>query len=77
MVRIQNADIASTATVTDGVLLTVDDGSGAVGVLVDASVLVDLTPFVPGAVVDVVGVLVPDSGVWVLKPRAAGDLALQ
>ena len=77
LVRIQDAGIVSTATVTDGVLLTVDDGSGAVGVLVDASVLVDLTPFVPGAVVNVVGVLVPDSGVWVLKPRAAGDLTLQ
>jgi len=77
LVRIQNADIVSTATVTDGVLLTVDDGSGAVGVLVDASVFVELTPFVPGAVVDVVGVLVPDSGVWVLKPRSAGGLTLQ
>ncbi len=41
------------------------------------NVLVDLTPFVPGAGVEVVGGLVPDSGVWVLKPRSEGGSTLQ
>lgn len=78
LIRITNATITDTATVSGGFRVTVDDGSGSLEVLLDADV-----PFgsrdqlVPGAVIDAVGVLVPtEAGSWELKPRADADLTI-
>jgi hypothetical protein len=58
----------------DELILTVDDGSGAVEVLFDRHVSFASGPFVPGAVLNATGVLVPTgTGTWRLKPRAAAD----
>ncbi len=77
LVEIAGATIADTATVADGLALTVDDGSGPVEVLLDSDVrFADLTIFVPGAVLDATGVLVPvpgTPGVWQIKPRSNAD----
>ena len=52
----------------------VNDGSGAVTVLLDGDVGFNTTPWVKGASVDARGLLVPESGVWVVKPRAPTDV---
>ena len=77
-----NATINDTASVAGDFKLTVDDGSGALEVLLDATAdpafRAPLLPglYVPGNKFDVVGVLVPTglAGVWRLKPRSAQDL---
>jgi hypothetical protein len=80
LVEIAGATIADTATVADGLALTVDDGSGPVEVLLDSDVrFEDLTIFVPGAVLDATGVLVPVPGVpgtWQIKPRSNADVTV-
>jgi hypothetical protein len=77
-----NATINDTATVAGDFKLTVDDGSGALEVLLDAvadpAFRAPAIPglFVPGNKFDVVGVLVPTgaAGLWRLKPRSSQDL---
>lgn len=78
LVRIAGATIADTATVAGGFRTTVNDGSGALVVLFDEDIgFADLSPFVPGAVIDAIGVLVPDgAGAWILKPRGDADLTI-
>lgn len=78
LVRVADAVIGDTATVAGSFRLTVDDGSGALEVLLDEDVDIDLTPYIPNAIVDVTGVLVPSgSGSWALKPRSSSDLTVQ
>ncbi|UCF20473.1 MAG: hypothetical protein JSU87_03425 [Gemmatimonadota bacterium] len=79
LVNVASATIVSTASVAGDLLLTVNDGSGALIVLLDKDVLfTDLSPFVPGAVIDARGLLVPDgSGRWRLKPRGDDDLVVR
>jgi hypothetical protein len=78
LVRVLNATIADTATVAGDFVLTVDDGSGALEVVLDQDIGFVLPPLVPTAVVDVTGVLVPaGSGTWRLKPRLRGDVVLK
>ena len=75
LVRVPNATISSTATVAGDFVLTVDDGSGALEVVLDVDVGFFLVPLVPSVVIDVTGVLVPTgSGAWQLKPRNGGDV---
>jgi len=75
-VNISGATVSGTATVGDDFHVTVDDGSGAVVVVLDGDVAFNLATYMPGAVLDVWGLLVADGGsTWVLKPRGVGDVA--
>jgi hypothetical protein len=84
-IEVLNAIISDTATVSvsgvpseKGFLLTVSDGSGSLGVLLDQVSFSagTLAPFIPGATFDIVGMLVPSitPGIWRLKPRSPSDL---
>ncbi|MGD8868656.1 MAG: hypothetical protein PVI01_13545 [Gemmatimonadales bacterium] len=81
LVRVVDVTITATATVADGVLLTVNDGSGDLAVLLDEDApFLDPAAFVPGLVIDATGVLVPTPGVadtWQLKPRSDADLTVK
>jgi hypothetical protein len=77
LARVANATVSDTATSSAGLTVTVDDGSGAIEVLLDADV--DFGPLViaPGASMSATGVLVPDgAGSWRLKPRSRLDVAV-
>jgi hypothetical protein len=52
----------------------VDDGSGAVTVVLDGDTGWNTSPWTVSASVDVRGLLVPESGVWIVKPRAPADV---
>jgi hypothetical protein len=55
-------------------MLTIDDGSGRLEVVLDASIPFNVSSYVPGATLTASGVLVPATiGKWQLKPRAAAD----
>jgi len=72
---VRNIAIADTATGATGFALTLNDGSGALTVLLDVDIVFDLTGLDPGVTIDATGVLVPDgAGAWRLKPRGNGDL---
>lgn len=79
LVRVLDATITDTLTSAGDFILTVNDGTGPLAVLLDKDVgFADLLPYVPTAAIDATGVLVPSgSGAWVLKPRADDDLTLK
>ncbi len=80
LVEITGATIQDTATVADGLQLSVDDGSGALELLLDSDVpFTNLAAYVPGAVLDARGVLVPTAAgaTWQLKPRFDSDLTVK
>jgi hypothetical protein len=81
LVQVVDVTVADTATIADGFLLTVDDGSGALAVLLDKDApFVDPTAFVPGLVIDATGLLTPTPDVpntWTLKPRSDADLRIK
>ena len=52
------ATIGTTSTVGCDFVMTVDDGSGALEVVLDKDITFNLTPLVGGTIVDVTGVLV-------------------
>lgn len=67
--------VGSETLPTSDVLLTIDDGTGSVQVLFDRDVTFNPGPYVPGALLDATGVLVPvEDGTWQLKPRSADDV---
>jgi hypothetical protein len=71
-VKVTEATVADTATATNGdFVMHVTDGSGLLEVLLDRDAGFQLSPFKPGAVLDVTGVLVPlpQGGNFRLKPR--------
>jgi hypothetical protein len=81
LVRILDAAITDTATVSGSLTLTVTDGSGALTVLLDRAADASFRPpFVAGRWdagqrFDLIGVLVPSGpGAWALRPRTAFDL---
>ena len=75
LVQVDSATISDTSTVSGDVLLTVDDGSGSLDVLLDNDTGIDQSPFVPAVVLDIKGLLVPvGDGTWTLKPRSNADL---
>jgi hypothetical protein len=78
LVSVANARITDTATVAGDLLATVNDGSGAGVVVFDGAVPFNRIPYVPDAVLNVTGLLVP-SGVntWVVKPRSPADVVVQ
>ncbi len=80
LVEVTAAAIQDTATVSDGLQLSVDDGSGALELLLDSDVpFTNLAAYVPGAELDAQGVLVPTAGgaTWQLKPRFDSDLTVK
>jgi hypothetical protein len=79
LIRIVDGTIANdTTTVNGNYQFTVDDGSGPVLVVLDQDASLTRTPYVPGVVIDAVGVLVPDgAGGWLLKPRNNADLVVK
>ncbi len=78
LVRVDSAAISARTQSGPDVLLTVSDGSGTLTIRLDVSANIDVTEFVAGAVVDVVGLLVAtNSGTWELKPRATSDLTVR
>lgn len=81
LVRLQNAQIIDTATVAGNLQLTLNDGSGAVTMVLDRAADVAFRPplpaglFAPTNRLDVAGVLVPTgAGAWRVKPRSTLDI---
>jgi hypothetical protein len=75
LVRVLSAGVTDTATSAGDFTATADDGSGPIVIVFDRAIAFNLAPYVPGAVLDVVGLLVPTGGgSWVLKPRSDADL---
>ena len=75
-VRIDSARIADTTTIDDDFVVTVNDGSGPLTVLLDKDIAFSPEPFlVPGADLKLSGLLVAaGSGMWQLKPRSDADV---
>jgi hypothetical protein len=70
------ATIQDTSRVGGDFRAVVDDGTGSVTVVLDVDVYLasyNVTNWAPGAAVDVSGVLVPDGGSWVVKPRGVAS----
>jgi hypothetical protein len=77
LVTIQNCVITSTGASGGDYLLTVDDGSGPVIVVLDKDIFVSFGSYTPGVIVTVTGLLVPSgSGTWVVKPRQQTDVII-
>ena len=79
LVKIINATISTVVNSAGDVILTVNDGTGPVDVVLDKDVGFALAPFVVGAKIDATGVLVttPGGAVWRLKPRAPADVVVR
>lgn len=75
LVSVTDAGIVDTATSGGDLVVTVDDGSGPLDVVLDADITFDRAPYQPAAVIDATGLLVPTgTGRWRLKPRSEDDL---
>jgi hypothetical protein len=81
--RVLNAQVTDTATVTGDFRLTVNDGSGALEVLLDCVTAAQFcgpqppsTLFIPGNRFNIVGIAVPTgtAGLWRLKPRSPAEI---
>jgi hypothetical protein len=75
LARVIDALVGDTATIGGDLRLTVDDGSGPLEVLLDRDAGFQLG-VLPGAIIDVTGLLIPTTGgsAWRLKPRGPSDL---
>jgi hypothetical protein len=78
LVRITNALISDTGSISPDYKVVVSDGTGSVTIVLDGDILnFNLNAFVPGRHVNARGVLVPDgAGGWTLKPRDPTDVAV-
>ncbi|HEX6135406.1 MAG TPA: carboxypeptidase-like regulatory domain-containing protein [Longimicrobiales bacterium] len=77
-VRVAGAAVIDTARVAGDLLLTVDDGSGPLVVVLDRSIQFDPAQYVPGATFDGAGVLAPapTGSAWRLKPRERNEVTI-
>jgi DNA/RNA endonuclease YhcR with UshA esterase domain len=78
LVQVDSARVGQSTTVGNDLVFTIDDGTGALELVLDGDIGFNLGPFlVPGAYLNVTGLLVPtDSGTWQLKPRGEVDVDL-
>jgi hypothetical protein len=80
LVKIIGGVIADTATIAPfgDFRVRVNDGTGLLEVLLDRDSGFQLSPFVPGATLDVTGLLTPLPGGrdWRLKPRQSSDIVV-
>jgi hypothetical protein len=80
LARVNQAGILSVETNPFGdVVLSVTDGSGLLQVMLDRQTGIAAAPYIPGAILSAVGVLVPSEtrgGEWQLKPRSVSDLTV-
>ena len=77
LIRVRDAVVSDTTRENVDLVLTVSDGSGDLRIVADADAGLSTGPLVPGAVLDVTGLLVPTgAGQWRLKPRADGDITV-
>jgi hypothetical protein len=75
LVEVVDAVVSDTGTVDTDFVITVDDGTGPLEVILDGNIPFDLEAVVPDTVVSVTGLLVPSGvGTWALKPRFQLDL---
>lgn len=78
LVKVVDARITDTVTVAGDYHITATDGSGPLVIVFDADAGLTRTLFVPRAIVDFTGVLVPSgTGSWRLKPRANADVVFK
>jgi len=78
LIKVANVAISDTVTTPDGFVITADDGSGTLEILLDANIGFVTAGLDPGVAVDATGVLVPNgTGAWVLKPRSPLDLSIR
>jgi hypothetical protein len=78
LVRVAAAVIADTATVFGDFVIHVDDQSGPLEVVFDRDAPFQLTAFIPGATLNITGLLVPltPGRDWRLKPRQPTDVVV-
>ena len=77
LIRVRDAVVSDTTRENVDLVLTVSDGSGDLRIVADPDAGLSTGPLVPGAVLDVTGLLVPTgAGQWRLKPRADGDITV-
>jgi hypothetical protein len=77
LARVLAGEITDTITQGADFLVTIDDGSGPLGVLIDGLLRLPTVAFVPGDSLNVLGVLAPlGGGTWQLRPRAQQDLTV-
>lgn len=75
LVRVTDATVTVVRSVTSGTQLVVNDGSGALTVVLDRDTGISGSGYAAGDVLEVEGLLVPaGTGAWDLKPRAGSDL---
>jgi hypothetical protein len=77
LVQVNGATILGGITTPAGdFLVTINDGSGLLEVLIDRSTSISLNQLVAGGLLNVAGLLVPSgrAGEWQLKPRSNSDL---
>ena len=78
LVKIANAAVVGWQVSAGDVIVTVNDGSGKLEVLMDRDAGLDLSRMERGATLNATGVLVParTTSVWQLKPRSGSDIDL-
>ena len=78
LVRITNASVVGWVTTGGDVIVSANDGSGRVDVVMDRDAAIDLSRLERGASLNTTGILVParSGGGWQLKPRASADVEL-
>lgn len=80
LVRVDSAVVQDTSRTAAGTpVLTVDDDSGPVDVVLDGPFSIPFEGEIIGSVLRVTGVLLPSSpgGAWVVKPRSNADVVVQ
>jgi hypothetical protein len=75
LVRVVNAVVSSVTPGAEGTAVVMDDGTGAVTMLLDNAITFDTSQIVATADLTVTGLVSPaGGGVWVLKPRSDADI---
>jgi hypothetical protein len=77
--QVREVNVISTVTSGSELILTVNDGSGPLEVRVRTDIGINLGPLVPGAVVNLTGLLVPHSTTpasWRLRVRTGADITV-